>query len=173
MGILIASNDFNNGEYVINNNDNTKQNLKEFISNYEKAYIYELLGIELGNLFIADLDSITNKPQTQRFIDIYEPIFFKKYNKIYQSKGLKEVLKGLVYGEFTNSQNYKNTINGNTQSIYQVGETGETVSSLRNGVIIKYNKSVSSFYAIQLYICDNKTVYPEFDGVTKDYASSI
>ena len=160
-------------KYVINGNDNTRQNLKEFISNYERTYIYQLLGVELGVLFISDLDSITKKPQTQRFIDIYEPIYFKKFNKIVHSKGIKEVLKGLVYGEFTNSQNYKNTINGSTQGIYQIGETGETVSSLRNGVILKYNKGVSSFGAIQLYICENESTYPEFDGVTKEYASSI
>lgn len=173
MGIIISSNDFVNGEYLINNNDNTKQNLKDYITNYERTFIYELLGIELGDLFISDLDAITKKPQTQRFIDIYEPVYFQKYGCIYQSKGIKEMLKGLVYAQFVSSQNFKNTINGNTQGIYQIGETGQTVSAVRNGVVQKYNKSVSSFKSIQFFIHTNSSVYPEFEGVLKEYESTI
>ena len=55
MGLVITDYDFDEGKYVINDNDITRHDLKEYINDYERKFIYQLLGIELGDLFIADL----------------------------------------------------------------------------------------------------------------------
>ncbi len=51
MGLVLSSSeDFNFGRYQINDADVTRQNLKEYVKQNEKKLIYELLGIELGDL---------------------------------------------------------------------------------------------------------------------------
>ena len=173
MGLVITDYDFDEGKYVINDNDITRHDLKEYISDYERKFIYQLLGIELGDLFIADLNQEFKTPTTARFFKIFNPLYFKSthpYNTVVQSKGMIDVLKGLVYTEFVKEQNFKNNFNGNSQNLF---ESGENVPAYKNGVIIKYNQALDSYKAIQEYICDNSTDYPEFDGERKNYTSPI
>ena len=151
MGLVITDYDFDEGKYVINDNDITRQDLKEYINDYERKFIYQLLGIELGDLFIADLNQDAKIPTTPRFSKIFSPLYFKSScNRIINSKGMIDVLKG------------------NSQNLF---ESGENVPAYKNGVIIKHNQALDSYNAIQQYICDNKEDYPEFDGERKNYMS--
>ena len=168
MGIIISSNDFSYGKYTINKSDSTRQDLKEYIENNEQMFIYQLLGIKLGDLFIADIDPSTKQPITQRFIDIYNPLYFKYKNQIRQSKGILEVIKGLIFMEFTREQNFKNNINGNSQNIF---ESGEMVGAYRNGVTLKYNQAIDSYTSIQAYCYQENETYPEWDGEVKTFMS--
>ena len=170
MGLIIsASEDFSYGKYTINDSDWTRQSLKEYVKQNEKRFIYELLGVELGDLFIADLGA-NKEPQTQRFINIYEPLAFNWSHRLIMSKGMKEVIKGLIYSEFVREQNYKNNINGSGRNLY---EQGEVISANNAGIAHKYNESVESFWAIQMYIHENRTDYPEYKGSVKQYTSLI
>ena len=122
MGLVLSSSeDFNFGKYQINDADVTRQNLKEYVKQNEKKLIYELLGIELGDLFIADLDA-DKKPQTQRFIKIFEPLAFNFGHKLIMSDGIKELLQGFVFSEFVKEQNFKNNINGSGKGLYPQGD---------------------------------------------------
>ncbi len=170
MGLVITDYDFDEGKYVINDNDITRHDLKEYINDYERKFIYQLLGIELGDLFIADLNQDAKIPTTPRFAKIFSPLYFKSSycHRLMQSKGMIDVLKGLVYTEFVKEQNFKNNFNGNSQNLF---ESGENVPAYKNGVIIKHNQALDSYNAIQQYICDNKEEYPEFDGERKNYMS--
>lgn len=170
MGLIISSSeDFSFGKYAINDADPTRQNLKEYIKQNEKRLIYELLGVDLGNLLIADLGP-NKEPQTQRFITIFEPLAFNWSHKLVISKGIKEVLKGFVFSEFVREQNYKNNINGSSRNLY---EQGEVISANFAGIAHKYNEALESFWAIQMYINDNRTDYTEFKGIMKQFTSLI
>ena len=170
MGLIIsASEDFNFGKYAINDADVTRQNLKEYVKQNETRLIYELLGVDLGNLLIADLGP-NKEPVTQRFITIFDPLAFNWANRLIMSKGIKEILKGFVFSEFVREQNYKNNINGSSRNLY---EQGEVISANFAGITHKYNEAIDSFCAIQLYINENKTDYPEFKGIVKEYTSLI
>ena len=170
MGLVITDYDFDEGKYVINDNDITRQDLKEYIDDYELKFIYQLLGIELGDLFIADLDPETKTPTTTRFFKIFNPLYFKSQScdRITQSKGMIDVLKGFVYTEFVKEQNFKNNFNGNSQNLF---ESGTNLPAYKNGVIVKFNQALDSYNAIQEYICENQDDYPEFDGERKNYMS--
>ena len=170
MGLLIsASEDFSFGQYAINDADVTRQNLKEYVSQNERKFIYELLGVELGDLFISDLGA-DKKPQTQRFITIYNPLATDFGHKLSYSKGIKEIIKGLVFSEFVREQNYKNNINGSSRNLY---EQGDVISANNAGIVNKYNEAIDSFCAVQYYIHENSSIYPEFKGVVKGYQSLI
>ncbi len=168
MGLIISSSeDFNFGRYMINDDDWTRQSLKQYIKLNEKKLLYDLLGIELADLLLLDLDQY-KEPQNARFTAIFNPLSFNFKDKIYHSEGIKEVLKGLVYAEFTKEQNFKNNINGNSQNLY---EQGEVISSKMAGLTNKYNEAIDSFWSIQVFCCDNRDVYTEFNGQSKDYNS--
>ena len=170
MGLVLSSSeDFNFGKYQINDADVTRQGLKQYIKQNEKKLIYELLGIELGDLFIADLDA-NKKPQTQRFINIFEPLAFNFGSKLVMSDGIKELLQGFVWSEFVKEQNYKNNINGSGKGLYP---QGDVISANFAGIASKYNHAVDSFWAVQLYINENKADYPEFKGSCKYHTSLI
>jgi len=169
MGIIIDSSDFT-GKYSINKNDNTTRDLDDYIELYEKMFIYQLLGIELGDLFISDIDDETKEPVTDIYVKIFNPLYVKYCSKLHQSKGILELLKGLVYTEFTKEQNFKNNINGNSQNLY---ESGENVPAYKNGIIVKYNQILETYNSIQIYCKQNKTDYSLFDGECKGFMSPI
>ncbi len=167
--ILSASEDFNYGKYQINDADVTRQGLKEYIKQNELRFVYELLGVELGDLLLADLDA-NKKPQTARFVKIFEPLAFDFAHRLVMSKGIKDILQGFVYSEFVREQNYKNNINGSGSGLYP---QGDVISANVAGLAHKYNNAIESFWAVQLYIHENKADYPEFNGTTKHYTSLI
>ncbi len=69
MGILISASDFI-GENKIATDVFTDAELDAFITIYEAKLLYELMGIELYDLFIADL--VGGVPQTAKYVTIYE-----------------------------------------------------------------------------------------------------
>ena len=169
MGLIIDSGeDFNYGKFLINDNDYTRQNLGEYIDQQELSILYALLGVELTNLFVADLDD-ESIPQSDRFLSIYDQFAYNRHNgSLVVSKGLKELLKGFIFFEFTRDQNSKNNINGNSQNIY---DSGDLVTAEKNGIYQKYNLSVDDYQAIQTYIHDNISIYPEYLGIKKEGTS--
>ena len=168
MGKIIDLSDFKQGRYKVNQSDFTESDLTWYINEMETKYLVSLLGVELYNLFIADL--FQGNPQDQRFIDIYNAFNYDKYGEVVTSQGLIEMLKGFIFCEFTREQNFDNSINGNTQKRYEIGDT---VTARKNGLMMKYNASIKNYCAIQRYICDNKDSYPEFNGQPKGYTGIL
>ena len=69
MGILIDREDFVGKHKLTKTIDSS---LEACITDHESSYLIKLLGLELSNLFIADLTS--QVPVTQRFLDIFNKI---------------------------------------------------------------------------------------------------
>jgi hypothetical protein len=184
MAFLTYS-DFASGKFRISQTIDSQTDLTAYITKYEKRYLQDLMGITMYNAFIASLSS--NVP-TGVYLTIYNPFAEDNENSgfvfqaldgsiresveagvslqpIVRSEGMKEMLKGFIYFEYTRDQPVKNTPNGNMQA---EGENAISLSHLKAGIAEKYNEAVANYEAIQWYIREHSEDYPDFNGVKID-----
>ena len=166
MGILIDTDDFV-GKCCIATDDYTDDHLNDYIDSFEKKFLVSLLGVELFDLFQADL--VAQVPQTPRFISIFNEFFLDKYSCVFCSEGMKKMLTQMVYFEYVRDQSLKNTVSGTVQNR---SELANQVPSF-NAAIQRWNSGADTFRTIQWFICDDPTTYPEFNGQLIDYTSGI
>lgn len=148
--------------------------LKGFIVDlptYEFKYLCDLLGYDLFQLFLADLD-VDNKPVSDRFVNIFNVVHvvFSCSNKKFISLGIEPMLQGFVCFEYLRSLEFQPTMVGTKKSSSENSEGANGYSS--KGFRL-YNQSVDYYQAIQVYIYENKEDYPEYQGVTKGHLSLI
>lgn len=148
------------GFYKISGNSHTSAELLNYINDLEPTILRKLLGVELYDLFIADLDA-NNQPQSQRFIDIFNPFSYDYNSTIIESKGIKEMLKGFIYYEYVRDSDYFNVISGNVKNSFG---NSEKARGVEYGLNERYNKALLTFCNIQEFINQNDSVYPEFNG---------
>jgi hypothetical protein len=164
MGILVATSDFNG---QISTDKYTIDELDVAIDTYEKRLIYELLGVELADLFFADLDA-NGVPQTQRFVDIYEAWTKDINNYLVSSLGIKEMVKKYIIYYYTRTQSQTNTIQGDTQVANNLNNPSAMAYT---SLVLMYNECIKTYEAIQYYINANSSVYPEYKGMYKMFHS--
>lgn len=169
---IISVSDFTGYFHRLSQSEFKQDSQTTLITSSEGGYLAKILGKELADLFYADLDA-NNEPQTARFISIFNP-FIEQYNKcIYESKGLKYALTGFIYYEFVANENIRSTDVGLNKSSMENATSLSQYNLLRQAEI-RYNDSIESVEAIQKYICENASTYPEYDGVKfKPYYSSM
>lgn len=164
--------------------------LQEYIDELEEEYLTDLLGCELYDLFIADLD-LSGLPQSARFIAIYEKIcedidsllFLNPYNPFYydyydsycyhrqnRSRGMVEMLKSFVYAEYVREQANTNSSIGLNKS---KGVASDPVRLDGSAIRRNFNKGINDFWNIQYYICENSVTYPEFNGIRREKLSIL
>ncbi len=167
MGILISKEDFEEGQTSISTNSFTLAEVDLAIDTYEKTLLIELLGIELFNLFDADLDAMV--PQSPIYLEIYNSFFKEINNKLVESKGMKQMLVKWVWFYYVRQQSQSNSIAGNVQS----DSTASSPSRMSYATLMKeYNECIETFCAIQTYINSVKDAsYPAFKGVRKQFMS--
>lgn len=168
MGLpLTKIDDYEGGCYKLPSNDLTYKDIESVIECNEESILCDLLGKELYDLFIADLDGTTNLPQTDRFIKIYNK-FFEKINDCLSlsSKGVPEMLKAFVFFSYIRDNNTHNTLIG-AQGVN--ADNSQLMALNRTKSVRAYNEGVETYKAIQSYISNNKDVYPEYEGVKKCY----
>lgn len=137
-----------------------------FIEAYQFDLIYLIMGAELGDLFIADLDA-NGVPQTQRFEDLYNA-FVEDYNScLVKSEGIKEMVKIYLYSKLAANNNISFNMAAN---VVKQGENSVTTSSAM-WIAKKYNQAIATAKAIQWYIGQNSSVYPEENMQEIEYLS--
>jgi hypothetical protein len=180
------------GEVKISSNKYDEKDLMLYIQRYEQEILEELLGCDLATAFIADLDA-DNNPTEQRFINIMNPFciddnmsvgFLWDYAYFYEcrndytgykckiqwrSRGIRELLKSMIYFKYVRDQKVKNTVTGNVvnqNNVSREAQSGEM--NLRR----IYNDILKTKTAIQWYICKNPDSldYDDFNGI---YEKSI
>lgn len=168
MGILIDTTDFV-GQYQIASNNFTKPQLEAYITQNEKRLLDELLGCDLETAFQADL--VNKIPQTQIYIDIYNPICVDDTicNEIIESFGMVDMLVGFIYFLFVRDQNFVNTTGG-TKRIKGTNSDNPAAMAGAMNDDERQNRAIQSHKAIQRFIELNKTDYPTFNGVEKGYS---
>jgi len=194
MGILINTSDFsdrtNYSKFYIPFNTSlcgSVEQLEGYIKRYEKKYINQLLGVDLANLFIADL--VDQVPVDPIYLAIYNPIekdltndensqiFYSSLcncsNKQIETDGMKSLLMGLVFFQYMRDQPFSRE---NTGVSRKIAENSENSSFYQWGIAEHYNESVKDYQETQYYILleqsENDT-YEEFNGVKKGFTSTL
>lgn len=159
MGILIKNTDFV-GAYRIS--QNCFSDLDVYIEENERKYIEDLLGSELSQEFISDLNAM--QPQTQKFIDIYDPFTEDDGISINRSEGMKKMLIGMIYFDYVRDVNFKVTTGGVKRNAVEVSND---VGTNEHDLWRRYNRSIETYNAIQGFICDNLPTYSNYNGQMK------
>lgn len=169
---ILKFSDFEAGRFAIASNQYTEEDFLDYAEEFEQNYIEDLLGVELGNLFLSDL--IDGVPQEPRFQTIFNRLSFDfeegNARGIVRSEGIKRMLQGFVWSEYVKDQNIRNTIAG---SVQQQVEVAKVVEHWKAQFTDRYNSSLLSFKAIQTYVMSEKETYPEFNGIVKEYITPL
>ena len=148
------------GYYDISKDSFTSGDLEVYINDLEPKILRKLLGVELYNLFLADLDT-NNVPQTAIYQAIYNA-FDIDYNKcIISSVGMIDMLKGFVYYEYMRDSQFSSVISGKVKSEHA---NSKKASFVEFGLQERYNIAVQNACTIQWFIKENETDYPTYNG---------
>lgn len=141
--------------------------LQAFIDKYEASYIKRILGVELGEKFITDVqgedaDSDEIESRFQILID-----GFTKQDScghIMENRGMKEILAALVYYHYVTETQAKHTQSGVTLNQAEVSTILSPENATRFGEQ-KWNGALSSIEAVQWW-CDveDRANYTEYNG---------
>ena len=145
------------GEYKVSTK--CHNDLQVYIDKFEKEYLIKLLGCSLYDLFIADLTANTPQvPQAQRFINIFDAFCIDEDCDIVRSEGIKQMLVQFIYFHYMRDQLNTKLVSGVARSL---SETSDHIGYNGFNLIQSYNEGISNAWAIQWYICENETDYPE------------
>jgi hypothetical protein len=165
--IILSLSDFDNGKFELSTGMYTQNNLQQYIDKYEKRYLLDLLGADLGTLFIQDVISGGGTPTQQNFIDIFDPIAIDYGVELITSDGIKEMLKGFIYYEYLKDQISQVTTVG---MVTPKGENSEKVNTLFTQLYTRYNDAARSYKGVQNYIWTRRGDYSGYNGRIKSFA---
>lgn len=149
------------GQYTINKNKHNEAKIQSCIDSVEELVLLELFGVDFKDIVlqgVEDLNPIYEK--------LYNPFNFQdSCDRIWQSKGVKEMLLGFVYWEwFASTNSVAIVLDGQREN---ESENSKSASSLKANNEKRYNDAVKTYRAIQAYINENLDIYPEFKGKGK------
>lgn len=156
------------GRYQIAKGSGNDEKIQTYIDSVEPNMLRNLLGCTLYDLFIADIDPITNKPLTARFLSLYNEFHVDisiGSGDQKRSLGMVEMLEGFVYYNFVGDSDFFNTISGNVSNQFS---NSLPVNTMQIGLTERYNLGLQTYEAIQWFICENSTDYPEYNGIKLD-----
>lgn len=164
--ILVTVDDFNVYFSVAQTPEKTAL-LQQYIDRYEAGFIKRVLGVTLGELFIADIQGLDSDSGSieDRFQVILDP-FMKQpcTNKIHESKGMKDLLCGLIFCEYISDRQISHAQSGVVVSDVETAKSVSPENAARFGEQ-KWNEALESVRAIQWWVgWEDLTNYPEFRG---------
>ena len=161
MADLLTISDFTGDEFL-QEDLNTSDWLDDIRDEYARPFIRQLLGAELGNLFLTNWDAVSGDSTLldARFKAIWDPFQEDHGSTVIESKGLKFVLKSIIWFYYARQNNSLVTTGGNRSQL------SENSTPTNDGIWMakNYNDGIRSAKTIQWYICENSTDYPEFNG---------
>lgn len=165
---ILSTADFLNGKYIIPVQGQQKTDLERYIDSVENMYLPRLFGKDLYDLFLADLALPTvGEPTSPRFKKVFDEFNEQPDECLWQSEGIKHMLKGFVYYHFIKDDTSRVTTVGIKLTS---GENSENVTAIHHDTLCRYNDSVSTYRAIQWWMRDqDESNYPEFKGIHLKY----
>ena len=143
---------------------NAKANIviQEYIDRFEKKYIHQILGVKLGDLFLADAEP---PPSTGVFKVLEDPISEQEDRRIYESLGMRKLLVFFILYHYVkdkqSAQGLSGTIFSNVETAIVLGFENAT----RYGEV-RFNEALVWARTIQWFACEFKPEdYPKYDGV--------
>lgn len=161
MGLIIVKDDFV-GKFDLVKSINDK--IESYIDAYEESYLRELLGINLFNLYKADV--VNHLPVTASYLTITNPLFIEQNGYSIISNGIKDMLLGFIFFEYVRDNKIKQSMSGSVVNSVDNSNNDFTQEFLFQ----RYNESIDIYKNIQLYIELNKTIYPTYNGFIKGYS---
>lgn len=161
--MILSIGDFT-GKYQLSTGMYDQAKLQDYINRYEPRYLKELFGVSLYNDFIADLNN--NVPQSPNFLIVFNQLSedlgynFYYFNGIYEgvnqidSEGIKEMLKGFIYFEYSKDLVNQMTPYGNVKPKSENSDVANTLFSM---IYTRYNEAIRSYNSIRNYIKFNTT----------------
>lgn len=143
------------GKFEVSINVFTTPKLQQYIDRYSTKYLYDMLGEELFLLWNAGAGTPIYDKLTNPFI------FQSRCGKVYESKGIEDMLLGLIYWHYVTDITTKQSING---GIKNSNENSKDASFVLANVHDRYYESLLTYRAIQAWVIDNSIDYPLFNG---------
>lgn len=169
MSQVVKIDDFNTGRNKIPRTTWQASDVQSYIDEHEEESLISLLGFDLYNLFIADLDA-NGVPTTQRFIDIYNSFVIDDDCYRCRSRDMKHLLVGIIFFFVQRDQPIKASTTGPKR---RKGANSENMDFSSFDIFTRYNNSVDDYKCIQQFICDNSATYPEYKGIGLEYVINI
>lgn len=159
MASITTPADFN-GQYSINRNKNNEASIQACIDSVEELVLLELFGVDFKDIVLQGVVD-----EVVIYENLYNPFNFQdSCDRIWQSKGIKEMLLGFVYWEWFATHSVAVVLDGQREN---ESENSKSASSLKANNEKRYNDAVKTYRAIQAYINENLDIYPEFKGKGK------
>lgn len=159
MAAIVSNSDFV-GKFEVHTNGTNTVNLSDYITRYEDYYLKRLFGLELYTLWSSSIDP---GPPNPIYTFLLDPFDYQDCELI-QSRGVKDMLLGLIYFEYQKDGITQQTIIGGKKIKSDVSKPSGT-----RFMSARWNESINTYKAIQEYICIKSSVYPEFKGVDESY----
>jgi hypothetical protein len=160
MASITAPIDYKVGQYKININKHNEADVQACIDSVEELALIQLFGVDFKDIVLQGVVDLV-----QIYEKLYNPFTFQdSCDRIWQSKGVKEMLLGFVYFEWFATHSVAVVLDGQREN---ESENSKSASSLKANNEKRYNDAVKTYRAIQAYINDNLDIYPEFKGQSK------
>lgn len=154
MSNIVQISDFK-GAYDISVNQSVTNHLQEIIDTQENEYLTNLMGVDLRDLFVADLvNGVPQEADYLKFFNEFEEVYM---GKLLRSKGLKKTLLGLIFHDFVSRDNYRHTLTGLVSNANENSEvlnaraTYRFSESKRNEIVESYNLISRKIKELELY----------------------
>ena len=82
---------------------------------WTNTFLYEMLGAELGKLFIDDL--VAGVPDDPIFKDLYDPFVEDDGREVRESKGIKDMIKQIIWFYFARNNSFVVELTGNNADL--------------------------------------------------------
>jgi len=168
--IILQTTDFETGFNQLALSIQTTPILQDYIDKYEELFIKQILGVELGELFIEDIkgedsDSSAISPRFQKILDPFIEQDSRNSDKIWVSKGMKETLASLVFYKYVFEGQAKISQSGVILNQAEVA----TIQSPENAARfaeVRWNDALESIDAIQWWCgWEDTENYLEYEGI--------
>jgi len=165
MGLYVNNTDFA-GQDTVAKDKFSVTDLDLYIDDYEVCFLQELLGAELYTDFATDFAITGVMPTAPKFQAIWNAFAFDDGCHIQKSVGILKMLTLLIYFEYIRDSKVKNNIGGVNKNLQA---NSEEAAFHETNIYTNYNKAITTFKAIQWYICDNPNGYDydKFNGQHK------
>lgn len=173
MASITAPEDYT-GKYLITKNATNQAKIQQYIDLYEVQYLIALFGVEFYQQYLDGLALIPTPDPL--YVKLRDPFTSQMegnwvdygyglcHNQPLISSGIKNMLVGFIYWEYYKDDFSDVNINGQAKTL---PENSQNSSVFMANLYSRYNESIRTYHAIQAYIKQNSTDYPNFRGIHK------
>lgn len=158
MGLLITNAAFT-GKFSVAHDTTSNTKIDAYIARYEEDYLRKLLGVTLFNLFKTNYQA--GPPPTGVYLTIFNAFAQDHSGCVIESKGMADMITGFLWWEYVKDLKRRINLSGISAD---KSENSREMTFDEADISSIYNESKKTWDAIQWYITQNKTDYPDYNG---------